>query len=104
MTLQPWKIVGRQIELRVRLTPSGGRDAVDGVEKDAEGLPYLKARVTAVPEDGKANKALIALLSKTLKIPKSSISFVSGETSRKKILRLDGEPEDLLGKLEKVVG
>jgi uncharacterized protein (TIGR00251 family) len=104
LTLQPWKIVGRQIELRVRLTPSGGRDAIDGVEKDAEGLPSLKARVTAVPEDGKANKALIALLSKTLKIPKSSISFVSGETSRKKILRLDGEPEDLLGKLEKVVG
>ena len=104
MTLQPWKIVGRQIELRVRLTPSGGRDAIDGVEKDVEGLPYLKARVTAVPEDGKANKALIALLSKTLKIPKSSISFLSGETSRKKILRLDGEPEDLLGKLEKLIG
>jgi uncharacterized protein (TIGR00251 family) len=104
LTLQAWKIAGRQIELRVRLTPSGGRDAIDGVEKDTEGLPYLKARVTAVPEDGKANKALIALLSKTLKIPKSSISFVSGETSRKKILRLDGEPEDLLGKLEKVIG
>lgn len=104
MTLQPWKIVGRQIELKVRLTPSGGRDAIDGVETDAEGLPYLKARVTSVPEDGKANKALIALLSKTLKIPKSSISFLSGETSRKKILRLDGEPEDLLGKLEKVIG
>ncbi len=104
MTLKPWKIVGSQIELRVRLTPSGGRDAIDGAEKDAEGLPYLKARVTAVPEDGKANKALIALLSKTLKIPKSSISFVSGETSRKKILRLDSEPEDLLGKLEKVIG
>lgn len=54
------------MELRVRLTPSGGRDAIDGVETDAEGQAYVKARVTAVPEDGKANKALIALLSKTL--------------------------------------
>ncbi len=84
MTLKPWKIVGSQIELRVRLTPSGGRDAIDGTETDAEGQPYVKARVTAVPEDGKANKALIALLSKTVKIPKSSIEFISGETSRKK--------------------
>jgi len=90
------------VELRVRLTPSGGRDAIDGVETDAEGQAYVKARVTAVPEDGKANKALIALLSKTLKISKSSISFVSGETSRKKILRLEGEPEDIVIKLQKL--
>lgn len=90
------------MELRVRLTPSGGRDAIDGVETDAEGQAYVKARVTAVPEDGKANKALIALLSKTLKISKSSISFVSGETSRKKILRLEGEPEDIVIKLQKL--
>lgn len=90
------------MELRVRLTPSGGRDAIDGVETDAEGQAYVKARVTAVPEDGKANKALVALLSKTLKISKSSISFVSGETSRKKILRLEGEPEDIVIKLQKL--
>ncbi|MDQ1187255.1 DUF167 domain-containing protein [Agrobacterium larrymoorei] len=102
MTPQPWKAVQRHVELRVRLTPSGGRDAIDGVETDAEGQAYVKARVTAVPEDGKANKALIALLSKTLKISKSSISFVSGETSRKKILRLEGEPEDIVIKLQKL--
>lgn len=95
-----WTVHDGHLRLTVRLIPNGGRDAIDGL--DGEG--QLKARVSAVPEDGKANKALIALLSKTLKIPKSSISFVSGETSRKKILRLDGEPEDLLGKLEKVVG
>lgn len=103
MTLKPWKIVGSQIELRVRLTPSGGRDAIDGVERDAEGQAYLKARVTAVPEDGKANKALIALLSKTVKIPKSSIKLIFGETSRKKILRLEGEPEEIILKLDKVL-
>ncbi len=59
--------------------------------------------MTAVPEDGKANKALIALLSKTVKIPKSSIKFISGETSRKKILRLEGEPEEIILKLDKVL-
>jgi uncharacterized protein len=88
------------LRLSVRLTPNGGRDAIDGMETDAEGNAFLKARVSAVPEDGKANKALIALLSKKLRVPKSSISFVSGETARKKILRIDGDPEDLQLKLE----
>ncbi|MBW9087174.1 DUF167 domain-containing protein [Rhizobium wenxiniae] len=88
------------IRLSIKLTPNGGRDAIDGMETDAEGDAFLKARVSAVPEDGKANKALIALLSKKLRVPKSSVSFVSGETARKKILRIDGDPEDLKAKLE----
>jgi len=75
--------------------PNAGRDALDGVETASDGDACLKARVTAVPEEGKANKALIALLAKTLKIPKSSISILTGETSRKKILRIMGNPEDL---------
>ncbi|CUX32523.1 hypothetical protein AGR6A_Cc190068 [Agrobacterium sp. NCPPB 925] len=37
---------------------------IDGVEQDADGNAHLKARVSAVPEDGKANKALIVLLAK----------------------------------------
>lgn len=88
------------IRLSIKLTPNGRRDAIDGIETDAEGNAFLKARVSAVPEDGKANKALIALLSKKLCVPKSSISFISGETARKKILRIDGDPEDLKAKME----
>ncbi|MCJ8520186.1 uncharacterized protein (TIGR00251 family) [Pseudorhizobium tarimense] len=86
--------------LSVRLTPSAGREAVDGIETADNGESYLRARVTAVPEDGKANKALIALLAKHLRMPKSAIIIMSGETARKKILRLDGEPEDVCAKLE----
>jgi uncharacterized protein (TIGR00251 family) len=88
------------IRLSIRLTPNGGRDAIDGIEMDAEGNAMLKARVAAVPEDGKANKALVALLSKKLRVPKSAITFISGETARKKILRIEGDPEDLKVKLE----
>lgn len=93
MALQPL------LRLAVRLTPNGGRDAVEGFETDAAGERWLKARVRAVPEDGKANKALIELLAKTLKLPKSAISFISGETSRKKILRIEADPEDVMTKL-----
>ncbi len=98
--LSPFSIHAGHIRLSIKLIPNGGRDAIDGVELDADGNALLKARVSAVPEDGKANKALIALLAKKLRVPKSGISFVSGETARKKILRIDGDPEDLKAKLE----
>ncbi|MGQ2968395.1 MAG: DUF167 domain-containing protein [Allorhizobium sp.] len=96
----PCRLGNDHILPAVRLTPNGGRDAFDGVEVAADGLAHLKARVTAVPEKGKANKALVALLSKALKVPKSSISVVSGETSRQKILRIEGDPEDLQSRIE----
>ncbi|RUM24905.1 DUF167 domain-containing protein [Rhizobium vallis] len=97
---RPWRLFGDHLRLAVRLTPNGGRDAIDGIEADGEAETHLKARVTAVPEKGKANKALILLISKSLGIPKSSVSLISGETARKKILRIEGDPEDLARKLE----
>jgi uncharacterized protein (TIGR00251 family) len=97
---KPYNLHLDHLRLSIRLTPNGGRDSIEGMEVDAEGHAYLKARVSAVPEDGKANKALISLLSKKLRVPKSSISLVTGETARKKILRIEGDPEDLKAKLE----
>jgi uncharacterized protein YggU (UPF0235/DUF167 family) len=46
--------------------------------------------VTAAPEKGKANAAVVALLSETLGVPKSSIEIVRGDTSRNKTLRIRG--------------
>ena len=87
------------VRLAVRLTPNGGRDAIDGWEKTPEGSFSIKARVSVPPEGGKANKALIALLSKALRVPKTSVEIVSGETSRIKNLRIDIEPEAFAEKL-----
>ncbi len=94
-----WQAFPDHVRLSVRLTPNGGRDAIDGLEAGSDGECYLKARVSVAPEKGKANKALIALLSKSLGIPKSTLALVSGDTARKKILRIEGEPEDLIRKL-----
>lgn len=55
----------------------------------------LKASVTAAPEDGRANKALIALLAKELKVPKTSISLLSGETNRQKVILIEGDSAQL---------
>ncbi len=80
----PYSKHSDHLRLAIRLTPNSGRNAVDGMETGADGEVFLKTRVTAVPEDGKANKALILLLADTLRLPKSSISILSGETARKK--------------------
>lgn len=76
--------------LAVRLTPRGGRDAVDGWALDADGRAFLKVRVASPPVDGAANAALVAFLAKTLKIPRSAVRLASGETARVKRLELDG--------------
>ena len=53
------------VSVRVRLTPKATRNAVAGIAKDAQGITALKATVTASPEGGKANKALIGMLAKS---------------------------------------
>ena len=69
------------------------------MEFGTDGGISIKARVSAAPEGGKANKALVVLLAKALRIPKTSIEIASGETSRTKNLRIGIDPEVLLEKL-----
>ena len=98
--MSAWRQAGDHLRLAVRLTPNGGRDAVDGIETDAGGDTYVKARVSAPPDKGKANRALTELVAKSVGVPKSSVTILSGETARKKILRIEGDPEDLSKRLE----
>ncbi|QGY00496.1 DUF167 domain-containing protein [Methylobacterium mesophilicum SR1.6/6] len=89
------------IRLAVRLTPRGGRDAVEGWARDEKGQPFLKARVSAAPMDGAANAALVVLIAKALKVSRGSVRIVSGDQSRLKILEIDGLG---LADLEQVFG
>lgn len=100
----PYSRYDDHLRLSIRLTPGGGRNSIDGAETADDGTVFLKARVTAIAEGGKANKALVELLAKSLRLPKSSLSILSGETARKKILRIDGDPEDLASRLKTLVG
>jgi uncharacterized protein (TIGR00251 family) len=86
----------------VRLTPKGGRDSVEGWAAGADGKPYLKARVSAPPEDGKANEALVRLLAKALDVGKTKVRIVSGMSSRVKMIEVKGDPSRLavFGKFE----
>ena len=60
--------------------------------------------VTAVPENGKANIALIKLLAKTAKWPKSSVEIVAGHTDRNKVLEISDDPEALIAQLHELTG
>ena len=82
-------MVSRRI--RVRLQPRASRNEITGYREDpATGDQVLQVRVTAAPVDGKANKALIALLAKEFGTPKSKILIVQGESSRDKVVELPG--------------
>ena len=83
----------------MRLTPKARAERIEGVMEDGEGRLRLKIAITAPPEDGKANAALIAFLSKRLKVSKSSIELDVGATSRLKTLVISGDANTLAAKL-----
>lgn len=87
------------IIVSIRLQPGAGANRIDGVEEMADGRRRLRVRVTAAPEKGKANKALIKLLAKQWKRPAGSLAIVGGLTSRDKRLEVAGEPAALLAHL-----
>jgi len=89
-----WVASSDGLRVRVRLTPKSSRDEIGGHEDTAEG-PALKARVRAVPEDGKANAAIAEVLAKWLGVPKSSVTLAAGAKSRIKTLHVAGRPDEL---------
>jgi len=92
------------VTLSVRLTPKGGRDAVDGIERLADGRAVLKARVRAAPSEGEANAALIRLLAKTLSVAPRQVRLAGGATGRIKRIRVDGEAAALAAALGRIAG
>ena len=77
-----------------RVSPKASRNAVLGVMPTPEG-EALKIAVTAPPDKGKANAAVVALLAKAFGVAKSSVSVIAGETDRRKTLRIGGDPATL---------
>ena len=72
---------------RVRLRVSPGARRTELVGRHGEGW---KVRVAAPPEGGRANDAVLDLLARELSLPRRSLSIVSGQTAREKIVRMDG--------------
>jgi len=71
--------------LILRVSPKSSSDAILGWHGEA-----LKVKVRAAPENGRANAAVIAVLSGALNIPQKSVTIESGQTSRNKRVRIHG--------------
>jgi uncharacterized protein (TIGR00251 family) len=95
VTSQPFTTTPQGVCVSIRLTPKAGRTSLDDVAVDAAGTPHLKARVTAVPEKGKANKALLKLLAKAWGLSQSRLQIVAGEKDRNKTVLLQGDTNEI---------
>lgn len=76
--------------LPIHAVPKSPSNRIDGPVTDASGRTWLKVRVAAPPEDGKANRELLKFLAKQWKIPASALTLVSGDSSRYKRIRIEG--------------
>ena len=74
----PWARAATGVTLTVRLTPKGGRDAIDGIDRLADGSVVLKVRVRAAPSEGEANAALTRLIAKAVGVPPRDVEVIAG--------------------------
>ena len=91
----PFAAAADGVRVSVRLTPRASRTAITGIARDAAGTAMVTAMVTAAPEDGKANAALVKLLAREWRVAKSGITVVKGATDRRKLLHVAGDPAQL---------
>jgi uncharacterized protein YggU (UPF0235/DUF167 family) len=100
--MPPWSAATGGITLAVRLTPKGGRDAIEGIEHLADGRAVLKARVAAPPSEGEANDALCRLIAKATGVPPRDVTMAAGASARIKRLIISGHGPTLIAALEKI--
>jgi uncharacterized protein len=93
--MEPWRTAANGLSVALRVTPRGGRDAIDGIETLSDGRSVLKVRVRAIADGGEANRAVTELLAKALGVRKADVRLLSGATSRLKQVAIDGDPERL---------
>ncbi|MBS7544334.1 DUF167 family protein [Ancylobacter oerskovii] len=98
-----WTPAGDGVTISVRVTPRGGRDALEGLIALADGRQALKVRVRAVPEDGKANAAVIRLLADRLDVPVAQVELAAGGSARLKSFRVSGDVPTLLRRLAELL-
>jgi uncharacterized protein (TIGR00251 family) len=95
----PLKPTQDGLRVAIRLSPRARSDRLLGIAATAEGGRAVKASVTAPARDGRANEALLRLLAQVWRLPRSDLSIVAGATSRNKIVRVAGDPRQLIARL-----
>jgi uncharacterized protein len=102
MVAPRWTAAVDGVVIAVRLTPRGGRDAIDGIAQLADGRSVLKVRVRAAASEGEANAALVKLIAKMLGAGVRDVSLVAGANARLKRVKINGAGALLAAALEKI--
>ena len=95
----PWTESADAVLVDVRLTPRGGRDALDGIERRDNGQAVVKARVRAAPSDGEANAALCRLIAAAAGVAVRDVTISAGAKSRVKRVRIEGRAAAIVAAL-----
>ena len=101
--MSAWRATPQGVIVTCRLTPRGGRDALEGVVTLSDGAQVLAARVRAAPQDGEANAALCRLIAAAAGAPASRARLVAGAKSRVKQIGVEGEAQALMAALARAV-
>ena len=83
--LPPISATATGVRLRLRIQPRASREEIAGVAGEA-----IRIRLTAPPVDGAANEALVRFLAALLRVPRSAVELVSGQTGRTKLVAVTG--------------
>ncbi|MEQ9490190.1 MAG: DUF167 family protein [Alphaproteobacteria bacterium] len=102
MTHRPLPVAlrGDLVAVSLKVAPKASQNRIQGLAADAAGGTVLRVAVTAAPEKGKANQAVIRLLAKALAVPKTSLTVISGETDRHKVIGFSGDTTALKHQIE----
>jgi uncharacterized protein YggU (UPF0235/DUF167 family) len=92
----PFAPVAGGVCVRLRVTPRARRNGIEGLVADAEGGVRLKVAVNAAAEDGRANIAVLALLAREWRLPRSSLTLKTGASDRRKTVAIAGDPDKLM--------
>lgn len=92
------------VKVILKVTPKASVNKIFKLDSISDEIWAFKVMVTAVPEQGKANAAVINLLAKELGFAKSQISLVQGETARMKTILISGNKEEIMKILSEYTG
>ena len=101
--LMPFQPCDGGVTLNLKVTPKASSNRIGKVVCESDGTNILKVFVTAPPDKGKANEAVIKLLTKNWGLTKSNFKLVQGHTHRRKVLQILGESEKLMRTLKTCV-
>jgi uncharacterized protein len=99
----PYRRSAAGVRLAVRLQPRASAERILGLAAESDGGVALRIAVTAPPEAGRANDALLSLLARTLRLPRTVFSIALGAGHRQKLVDIAGNPDTLADHLETVL-